>query len=81
MLPNVRNVRPYRVSTTAGPVVIVSHTYAEAMRLLEILGYEVLEMRGMVPVAHPHAWHNVISPAWWRVLQEQYEREDLGEDK
>lgn len=75
MIDNVRNVRPYRASTTAGPVVIVSITYNDAMELLVNLGYDVLELRGMVPVQHPHAWHNVISPAWWRV---QYERIQNG---
>jgi hypothetical protein len=63
---NVRNVRPYRATTTSGPVVVVAHTYAEAMALLDSMGYVVEDMRGMVPVAHPHAWHNVISPAWYR---------------
>lgn len=77
----VRNVRPYRAVTTAGPVVVVAVDYATAQTLLASMGYEVIEMRGMVPVAHPHAWHNVVSPAWWRVELDDWELDDWEEDK
>jgi hypothetical protein len=62
----VRNVRPYRATTTRGPVVVVSTTYADAKTLLESMGYEITDLRGVRPIGQDK-WHNVISPAWWRV--------------
>lgn len=79
MIGRARNVRPYRASTTAGPVVVVANTYADAMSLLETLGYEVLDMRGSIPISRAK-WFNVISPAWWRVQYEQFQKEMEEED-
>jgi hypothetical protein len=62
----IRNVRPYRATTTSGPVVVVSTTYADAKTLLESMGYEITDLRGVRPL-HRDRWYNVISPWWQRV--------------
>lgn len=73
----VRNVRPYRATTTSGPVVVVSTTYADAQTLLIAMGYEITDLRGVRPI-HLDTWHNVISPSWWRVQADEW---DDFEDK
>ena len=61
MQTHVRKMRLYHACTTDGHVVVVTDTYAQAGLLLLLLGYDVTDMRGVVPGTHPHAWHNVIS--------------------
>jgi len=76
----IRRVRPYRASTTAGPVVVVADSYAEAMATLVRLGYTVTDLRGVRPVGQDR-WFHVTSPNWWRAQQIEIERQLELEDK